>query len=47
MLLREGGGMTDLAAQIGPLDEGGRGSLYQRLARRLRDAIERGVVKPE
>lgn len=39
--------MTDLAAQIGPLDEGGRGSLYQRLARRLRDAIERGVVKPE
>lgn len=39
--------MTDLAAQIGSLDAGGRGSLYQRLARRLRDAIERGVVKPE
>ena len=39
--------MTDLAAQIGSLDSGGRGSLYQRLARRLRDAIESGVVKPE
>lgn len=39
--------MTDLAAQIGSLDAGGRGSLYQRLARRLRDAIESGVVKPE
>ena len=39
--------MTDLARHIGPLDAVGRGSLYQRLARGLRDAIERGVVKPE
>ena len=39
--------MTDLAAHIGPLTSGGRGSLYQRLARGLRDAIERGVVGPE
>ena len=39
--------MTELAAHIGPLDAGARGSLYQRLARGLRDAIERGVVKPE
>ena len=39
--------MTDLAAHIGPLDAGGRGSLYQRLERGLRGAIERGVVAPE
>ena len=39
--------MTELAAHIGRLDTTGRGSLYQRLARGLRDAIERGVVKPE
>lgn len=39
--------MTGLAHHIGPLDTGGRGSLYQRLARGLRDAIARGVVKPE
>lgn len=39
--------MTDLATHIGPLDASGRGALYQRLARGLRDAIERGVVKPE
>ena len=39
--------MTELAAHIGPLDATARGSLYQRLARGLRDAIERGVVKPE
>lgn len=39
--------MTDLAAHIGSLDAEARGSLYQRLARGLRDAIERGVVKPE
>lgn len=38
--------MTELATQIGPLDASARGSLYQRLARGLRDAIERGVVKP-
>ncbi|WP_419809268.1 GntR family transcriptional regulator [Sphingomonas sp.] len=38
--------MTELAAQIGPLDGQARGSLYERLARGLRDAIERGVVKP-
>lgn len=38
--------MTELAAQIGPLDDGPRGSLYQRLARGLRDAIARGIVKP-
>jgi GntR family transcriptional regulator len=39
--------MTGLASHIGPLDAAARGSLYQRLARGLRDAIERGVVKPE
>jgi GntR family transcriptional regulator len=39
--------LTDLATHIGPLDGAGRGSLYQRLARGLRDAIERGVVRPE
>lgn len=39
--------MTDLAVHIGPLDKGGQGSLYQRLARGLRDAIARGIVKPE
>lgn len=39
--------MTGLASLIGPLDASARGSLYQRLARALRDAIERGVVKPE
>ena len=39
--------MTDLAAHIGPLGEAGSGSLYQRLARSLRDAIEGGVVRPE
>ena len=39
--------MTDLATHIGPLREAGSGSLYQRLARGLRDAIERGVVRPE
>lgn len=38
--------MTQLATQIGPLDESVGGSLYHRLARALRDAIERGVVKP-
>lgn len=38
--------MTDLATHIGPLDPNGRGALYQRLERGLRDAIERGVVKP-
>lgn len=39
--------MMDLASQIGPLDGAGRGALYQRLARSLRDAIERGIVRPE
>ncbi len=39
--------MTELAAHIGPLDASARGSLYQRLARSLREAIERGLVKPE
>jgi GntR family transcriptional regulator len=39
--------MTDLATHIGPLDDAGRGSLYQRLARGLRDAIEQGVIRPE
>lgn len=39
--------MTDLAAHIGPLDNAGRGSLYQRLERGLRGAIERGVIAPE
>jgi GntR family transcriptional regulator len=39
--------MTELAAHIGPLDQGARGTLHQRLARGLRDAITRGVVKPE
>ena len=39
--------MTDLAAHIGPLDAAGRGSLYQRLERGLRGAIERGLVAPE
>lgn len=39
--------MIDLAAHIGPLDAAGRGSLYQRLRRGLRDAIERGLLKPE
>ena len=39
--------MTELASLIGPLDASARGSLYQRLARALRDAIERGLVKPE
>ena len=39
--------MTDLAAHIGPLDGAGRGSLYQRLERGLRGAIERGIVAPE
>jgi GntR family transcriptional regulator len=39
--------MTDLATHIGPLDAAGRGSLYQRLARGLRDAIERGMIAPE
>ena len=38
--------MTELAAQIGRLDASARGSLYQRLASGLRDAIERGVVRP-
>lgn len=39
--------MTDLATHIGPLAESGSGSLYRQLARGLREAIERGVVKPE
>ncbi|RST30062.1 GntR family transcriptional regulator [Sphingomonas ginkgonis] len=39
--------MNDLAAHIGPLDAAGRGSLHQRLARGMRDAIERGIVRPE
>ena len=39
--------MTELAAHIGPLDTQARGSLHQRLARGLRDAIERGVVRPQ
>lgn len=39
--------MTELAAHIGPLDAQARGALHQRLARGLRDAIERGVVRPE
>lgn len=39
--------MTELATHIGPLDAGARGPLHQRLARGLRDAIERGVVRPE
>ncbi|WP_019517493.1 GntR family transcriptional regulator [Sphingomonas sp. Mn802worker] len=39
--------MADLATHIGAIDTGGRGSLYQRLARGLRSAIEQGLVKPE
>jgi GntR family transcriptional regulator len=39
--------MTDLATHIGPLADAGRGSLYKRLADGLRDAIERGLIKPE
>jgi GntR family transcriptional regulator len=39
--------MTDLATHIGPLEDAGRGSLYRRLARGLRDAIAQGVVGPE
>ena len=39
--------MTDLAVHIGPLDAGGRAPLHVRLARGLRDAIERGLVRPE
>ena len=39
--------MTELAVHIGPLDAQARGSLHQRLARGLRDAIERGVVRPQ
>lgn len=39
--------MNDLAVHIGPLDAAGRGSLYQRLARGLRAAIEQGVVRAE
>lgn len=39
--------MADLATHIGPLGAGGRGALYQRLARGLRSAIEQGLVRPE
>ena len=39
--------MIDLADHIGPLSGGGRGSLHSRLARGLRGAIERGLVKPQ
>lgn len=39
--------MTDLSAHIGPLQDAGRGSLYQRLAKGLRNAIEHGVIGPE
>jgi GntR family transcriptional regulator len=38
--------MADLAALIGTLDDGGRGSLYAKLREALRDAIERGLLKP-
>ncbi len=38
--------MTELADHIGPLAAGARGSLHQRLARGLRDAIEQGIVRP-
>lgn len=38
--------MADFAALIGTLDEAGRGSLYAKLRDALRDAIERGLLKP-
>ncbi|SFR87649.1 GntR family transcriptional regulator [Sphingomonas jatrophae] len=39
--------MANLAELIGPLDEAGRGSLYAKLRDALRDAIDRGVLKPQ
>jgi GntR family transcriptional regulator len=39
--------MGNLAELIGPLDEAGRGSLYAKLRDALRDAIGRGLLKPE
>ncbi len=39
--------MNELVAHIGSLATGARGSLYQRLERGLRGAIEQGVIKPE
>lgn len=39
--------MANLAELIGPLDEAGRGSLYAKLRDGLRDAIGRGLLKPE
>ncbi|VWX46714.1 GntR family transcriptional regulator [Novosphingobium sp. 9U] len=39
--------MANLAGLIGALDDGGRGSLYAKLRDALRDAIDRGVLKPQ